>query len=59
MISWLRYIRIPDMNSALSAEPWSPTPRGIEDSHHGCWSVLCEWICACGRIPAGQSRAVE
>ena len=45
-----RYIRHTEMAKALHEAPWLPT-AGLDRTHHAQWSVLCVWLCCCGREP--------
>ena len=49
MTRTFRYIPISKLHAAL-AMGWYTTPALI-DTHHGEYSVLCEWLCDC-EIPA-------
>lgn len=40
-----RYIRLPQMGAAMRAG-WLAT-SALKGCHHGEYSVLCEWLCAC------------
>ena len=45
MTRLFRYIRFSQIDAAMRAG-WSPT-ADLHGCHHGEWSVLCEWLCAC------------
>lgn len=40
-----RYVRIPDVEAWLQLG-WRPLPA-LDGTHHGCWSVMLDWICPC------------
>jgi len=49
VIRWYLFIRFADMPDAMCLG-WMPL-QALHGSHHGNWSVLCQFVCCCDRRP--------
>lgn len=45
---WFRYVRLDEISDWILCG-WLPTTALVQ-THHGQYSVLCEWLCACRMV---------